>query len=322
MMQTDTSSAPEPQDFAPRPAISVVSPFHNRRTFLPGLIETLDQQSFTDFELIIVDDGSTDGLGEAIAALRTRFPVNFIRLEQNRGAAVARNLGINAARGRYVALLDSDDSWHPEKLRLQFAQLEANSSGHELVSLTRQLVRSRYSYVSPHKAMGPDDDVGSYLFLQGGVIQSSMMMLSRDLAERVRFENSNHGHDDWSFALRLQAEGARFVMLREPLTVYDDTAGRTRRSPTYSAARLIWLEDSRTALGERAYWAAAAAVASHLKRGPEVNPLGIIRSAYSHGAISTARAAYYAMAWAFPAVRGWARQAHQFWNSTSPGRAS
>jgi glycosyltransferase involved in cell wall biosynthesis len=307
---------------APVPSMSVVSPFHNRRAFLAGVIETLGQQTFTDFELIIVDDGSSDGLADDIAGLKTDFPIRFIRLEQNRGAAAARNVGIDAARGRYVALLDSDDAWHPEKLRLQFEQLENNTSGHELVSLTRQLVRSRYAYVSPAFAMGPDDDVGSYLFLRGGVIQSSMMVLSRDLAGRVRFDKSDHGHDDWSFALRLQAAGARFAMLEQPLTIYDDTAGRTRRSPKYSIARLGWLEERRTALGERAYWAAAAAVASHLPLGSGVNPLGIIHAAYRQRSISTARAAYYVLVWAFPSVRGWARQAHQRWNIRPPGMAS
>lgn len=322
MMQVSQDTVDHVAAGTPAPSISVVSPFHNRRTFLPGLIETLERQTFTDFELIIVDDGSTDGLSRAVAALHTEFPIRFIRLEQNRGAAAARNVGIDAALGRYVALLDSDDAWHPEKLRLQFAQLEKNGSGRELVSLTRQLVRSRHAYVSPTLAMEPDDDVGSYLFLKGGVIQSSMMVLSRDLAARVRFDKSDHGHDDWSFALRLQAAGACFAMLEDPLTIYDDTAGRTRRSPTYSSARLGWLEDRRAALGERAYWAAAAAVASHLPLGSGVNPLGIISTAYRRGAISPGRAAYYAVVWAFPSVRGWARQAHQRWNSRPSGLAS
>lgn len=322
MSKTPRDTVDVVETATPVPSISVVSPFHNRRTFLPALIETLGRQTFTDFELIIVDDGSTDGLEDAVKQLRTAFPIHLIRLEQNRGAAAARNVGIDAARGRYVALLDSDDAWHPEKLRLQFTQLEDDRSGRDLVSLTRQMVRSRYAYVSPKDAMGPDDDVGSYLFLRGGVIQSSMMVLGRELAQRVRFDKSDHGHDDWSFALRLQAAGARFAMLEEPLTIYDDTAGRTRRSPTYSIARLGWLEERRKALGEKAYWAAAAAVASHLPLRSGVNPLGIIRTAYGQRSIGIGRASYYAVVWAFPAVRGWARQAHQLWNSRPAGMES
>ncbi len=318
--RVETATAGPAQQAAP--AISIVSPFHNRRTFLSPLIASLQEQTFTDFELIIVDDGSTDGLADAVATLQTGFPVRFIRLEPNRGAAAARNAGIDAARGRYVALLDSDDAWHPDKLRLQFQQLEADVSGPPLVSLTRQLVRSGVSYVSPSATMGPDDDVGSYLFLRGGVIQSSMMMLNRDLAARVRFDGSDHGHDDWSFALRLQAAGARFAMLEQPLTLYNDTAGRSRRSPAYSSKRLGWLEARRAVLGERAYWAAAAAVASHLPLGTGVSPLGIIREAHRQHAISAARAIYYATVWAFPALRGWTRQAHQWWNSRSTGWAS
>lgn len=301
------------------PSISVVSPFYNRQALLPDLITTLQDQTFSDFELIVVDDGSTDAIAAAVEQLNTAFPVRLIRLDRNRGAATARNVGIDAARGRYVALLDSDDAWHPEKLRLQFAQLESSANGAMLVSLTRQVVRSRQSYISPSSSMGMGDEVGNYLFLKGGVIQSSMMMLRRELAARIRFDESSRGHDDWSFALRLQAAGAHFQMLDQPLTFYDDTAGRARRSPPYSPKRLEWLQEHRRQLGEKAYWAAAAAVASHLRRQGDVDPVGIIRASHSQGAISVGRAAYYTLVWAFPALRHGARRAHQWWSSRASG---
>ena len=304
------------------PLVSVISPFHNRRHCLPALIETLRHQTFTDFELIIVDDGSTDGLADAVAQIETEFSIRFIRFKRNRGAAAARNAGIDDARGRYVALLDSDDSWHPEKLRLQVRQLELNRHATRLVSLTRQLVKSLDIYVSPSRVMSADDDVGSYLFLRGGVIQSSMMMLSRELAARVRFDEASLGHDDWSFALRLQANGARFEMLQQPLTVYDDTAGRARRSPAYSAARLTWLEARRMELGEKAYWAASAAVASHLQHARGINPPGIILSAYRRNALGIGLAGYYTLAWLFPDLRMWARRLHQMWRGRTSGWVS
>ena len=82
------------------PLVSVVVPFYERRNLLPALIATLQAQTYTNFELIIVDDGSRDGLDEAVSGLRTAFPIRFIRLEQNRGACSARNIGIDAAAGR------------------------------------------------------------------------------------------------------------------------------------------------------------------------------------------------------------------------------
>lgn len=299
------------------PLVSVVTPFHDRRPLLPALLATLARQTLRDFELVIVDDGSSDGLAQAVAEADAPFPLRCVRLPENRGAAMARNAGIDAALGRYVALLDSDDSWHPEKLQRQMNHLESGPP--DLVSLTRQRVTGGASYVTPAHLMTREDDVGSYLFQRGGVIQSSMMVLARRLAAEVRFEDGSRGHDDWSFALRLQRHGARFEMLPEPLTLYDDGGGRPRRSPAYSSARLAWLAQRRSELGEAAYWAAVAAVASHL-HGDGTGPLKLIATALRNGAIGPARAAYYTMAWACPPLRSLARGTRQTWSAaTDPG---
>jgi glycosyltransferase involved in cell wall biosynthesis len=294
------------------PAISVVSPFYNRADYLAVIVESLERQTFRDFELIIADDGSSDDLQGAVARLRASFPVRYLRAEENCGAASARNRGIEAARGRYIALLDSDDSWAPQKLQSQFEHLE-NAGESSLVSLTRQQVRGRNSFVAPHRLMQPGDDVGSYIFLKGGIIQSSMMFLSADLAKAVRFEEGSKRHDDWSFALRLQQAGARFQMLEEPLTIYNDEPGRVRRSPTYTASRLEWLNQWREQLGEAPYLAASAMVASHLRRDRDVRTLGLIANAWRQGAIGPARAAYYALVWAIPPLRQVASGAWQLW---------
>src|SRR5262249_13268211 len=106
------------------PAVSVITPLHNRADYVPQIVTTLGRQTFTDFELIIVDDGSTDDPLRAIENVKAAFPIRLIRQDHNAGAASARNSGIDAARGRYVAFLDSDDAWAPEKLLQQFQQVE------------------------------------------------------------------------------------------------------------------------------------------------------------------------------------------------------
>jgi glycosyltransferase involved in cell wall biosynthesis len=72
------------------PRVSVVTPVHNRKSLIPDLLAMLQKQTFTDFELVIVDDGSTDGLEEAVAAAVAAFPIRFVRLARNRGAAAAQ----------------------------------------------------------------------------------------------------------------------------------------------------------------------------------------------------------------------------------------
>ncbi|MFN4140734.1 glycosyltransferase family 2 protein [Aestuariivirga sp.] len=304
------------------PVVSVVSPFYDRAAYLPSVILTLQAQSFRDVELVIADDASRDGLAGAVEKIDAGFPVRYVRLASNRGAASARNAGIDAARGRYIALLDSDDGWHPDKLLLQLRHLEAAETPGRLVSLTRQVVKGRRSHVAPSCLMTPADDVGDYLFRQGGIIQSSMMMLSRNLAAEVRFEEGSRGHDDWSFALRLQSAGARFEMLPEPLTIYDDGTGRMRRSPSYSAARLQWLQQRRAEIGEAAYWAAVAAVASHLPKTSAANPLRLIATAHGNGAVGLPRTAYYMLSWAFPPARSLARSAFAAWAGRPSARTS
>jgi hypothetical protein len=203
-------------------------------------------------------------------------------------------------------------------LQRQFDQLEG--CGDEwLVSLTRQQVLGRQSFVAPRRTMQPSDDVGGYIFLKGGIIQSSMMFLRADLAKTVRFEEGSRRHDDWSFALRLQEAGARFQMLEEPLTLYNDQPGRERRSPAYTDARLEWLRQRRGQLGEAAYLAASAMVASHLRAGGE--PLRLISDAWRRGAISSSRAAYYSLVWAVPPLRRLALGAWQLWAGKRRGTA-
>ncbi len=285
------------------PKVSVVSPFYNRRDWLPTYLEMLERQTLKDFEVIIVDDGSTDGLAEAIAAARTRFALRYIKLPHNRGADIARNIGIDAAHGCYIALLDSDDAWHPDKLRRHLKQFEAAPDRHRLVGLSRQIVIAARPFVRPKRLMGQNDRVGRYLFQLGGVIQSSTMFLASDLARSARFQEGDRGHHDWTFALRLELLGARFEMLPDALTYYADDERPDRLSPLCALARLDWLERHRELLGEGPYLAARAAFASHVHHDAAVPSLRMIMTGLLRGAVPPWRTAYYLAAWAFPSVR-------------------
>jgi glycosyltransferase involved in cell wall biosynthesis len=294
-------------DSSAPPLISVVTPFFNRRKWLECYVETLEKQSFRDFEAIIVDDGSTDGLQEAFDAVRASFPMRYIRCEQNSGGSTARNVGIEAARGRYLALLDSDDSWRADKLSQHVIQFGSATDRSQLVGLSRQCVKTgKRSFVTPKKLIMRRDRVGPYLFQRMGVIQSSMMFMTSDLAKRALFEPDQRGHEDWTFALRLEALGARFEMLPAPLTVYTDDRRSNRASLTsynFDSPRIDWLERNRNLLGEHAYFAARAAFASRTRREDGVSSVRIILEGLTHGAVSPLRTAYYLGAWAFPSIR-------------------
>jgi hypothetical protein len=95
------------------PAVSVIVPTYQRREPVKRAVASVLSQTFRDFELVVVDDGSTDGTGETLAALGDRIRYVW---QENAGVAAARNTGVEMARGRIVAFLDSDDRWLPEHL--------------------------------------------------------------------------------------------------------------------------------------------------------------------------------------------------------------
>lgn len=107
---------------------SIVLPLYNSSAFLRESVQSIIDQTYTDWELLIVDDCSTDGslgMAEELAALDSRIKV--FSLTENSGAAVARNKAIRESKGRYIAFLDSDDLWLPDKLERQFSFMRENN---------------------------------------------------------------------------------------------------------------------------------------------------------------------------------------------------
>lgn len=115
------------------PTVSVVMPSHNDEAYIATAIESVLGQTFRDLELIVIDDGSTDDTRRIVRS----FGSNVRLIEQeNAGSAVARNRGIEAATGRYVAFLDADDWWHPQKTAVQIAAMQQRSSAGARMSYT------------------------------------------------------------------------------------------------------------------------------------------------------------------------------------------
>jgi teichuronic acid biosynthesis glycosyltransferase TuaG len=122
-------SGPAPEGF---PRVSVITPVWNAAATLEETVASVRAQSLSDWEMLLVDDGSTDGSAALIAHLAAEEPrIRALATGVNGGAGVARNLGIRAARGRYIAFLDADDRWRPEKLSHQIGFMAAR--GHALV---------------------------------------------------------------------------------------------------------------------------------------------------------------------------------------------
>jgi len=108
------------------PIVSVIIPTYNRKEYVQQAIDSVLAQAYTDYEIIVVDDGSIDGTGEALAA-RYGDKIRYV-WQENQGESAARNSGIRLAKGKYIALLDSDDLWYPRKLEMQLVRFENRES--------------------------------------------------------------------------------------------------------------------------------------------------------------------------------------------------
>ena len=107
------------------PKVSVVIPTHNRASFLRAAIQSVLNQTFQDFEIIVVDDASEDETPEVIRSF-TEPRIQYVRHETNKGQGVTRNNGLSRASGEYVAFLDDDDEWLPQKLEQQVRLLDSS----------------------------------------------------------------------------------------------------------------------------------------------------------------------------------------------------
>ena len=106
------------------PLISCIVPVFNGERYLRETLESIFTQTYRPLEVIVADDGSTDGTAESVARYGDR--IEYLK-QENAGASAARNLGLEAARGEFIAFLDADDLWHAEKLQRQMACFQASA---------------------------------------------------------------------------------------------------------------------------------------------------------------------------------------------------
>lgn len=246
---------------------SIIIPVYNRDEPLQRALDSLSRQTFGNFEVIIIDDGSTPEFGERIQALVTTLSdsrFSLICYQPNRNGAYARNRGIEVARGEYLCFLDSDDEWLPEKLE-RIDQILAIEPHWQVIHHPYQNVsHGERSAPFPREARRTDESVAEYSFCTNrvGGIQSSCLIVKRELAQRVRFNDKLRGHQDWDFALRLGAETDRFLFIDQVLTlrhVADAATGMVSRSLDY-AYSLAFLRENQHYFS----WQAQAGYAAHI----------------------------------------------------------
>lgn len=205
----------------PPSLVSVIIPAYNRADLLPRAIDSVLAQTYQHFEIIIVDDASTDDTQAVVQAIGDRR-IRYLRHERNQGGASARNTGIDAASGEFVAFLDSDDVWLPEKLerQLDFIGSSGEDSGNTLYYAQSVSDDGLKKIVLPKRGKLLHEALTTYLFQKGGDVQTISVILNRELAAKIRFRADLKRHQDWDFYIRLEKSGVSFAFLSEPLSVY------------------------------------------------------------------------------------------------------
>jgi glycosyltransferase involved in cell wall biosynthesis len=181
------------------PQISVIIPTYNRATLLQEAIDSVLAQTYQDFELLVVDDGSTDQTNELVTEYGERITYIF---QENRGVSSARNLGIQSSTGQFIAFLDSDDLWLPEKLEQQVAIMEHHSDLQ--LCHTEEIWIRRGVRVNPKKK---HKKYSGYIFpycLPLCVISPSSVMIRRTLFAKVGyFDEHLPACEDYDLWLRI-----------------------------------------------------------------------------------------------------------------------
>ncbi|WP_130649331.1 glycosyltransferase family 2 protein [Egicoccus halophilus] len=224
----DVVPAPASVTVTPRrPLVSVLVPTYNRVHLLTRALDSALRQTMADLEVLVVDDGSTDGT-QPVVANHPDPRVRYLRQVPNQGVSAARNRGIRAARGDYLAFLDSDDEWFPDKLARQMRRFAALPASVAMV----------YAGVEDDDGLGNrrprrathQGDLHAQLLRRNVVHGTSSVVLRREVVATVGFfDESIPAIEDYEYWLRV----ARFFdveVVPQPLSRYHDPADQPRKS--------------------------------------------------------------------------------------------
>jgi teichuronic acid biosynthesis glycosyltransferase TuaG len=195
--------------------VSIVMPLYNKQAFLAEAVESVIQQGYSGWELIIVDDGSRDGsLAIAQEYARTEPRIRVVSLTENRGVSHARNIGIAKARGRYLAFLDSDDLWISSKLSVQVKFMKDSSAAFSFSQFRQMTPKGKFRA----SARVPRQVTYESLLRGGNPIGCLTVMLDRAKVGEISMPNIRH--EDYVTWLAILKRGHVAFGIKEDLAIY------------------------------------------------------------------------------------------------------
>ena len=204
------------------PLVSVILPTHNRVSLLKKAIDSVLLQTEQDFELVIVDDASTDKTSELLNEfIKTDARIKVIKNRVAMGGGSARNAGIFASKGKWVAFLDDDDEWFENKLSLQLKQINLSPAA---VACSCDY-EHHYPFGLIKKFVLPERVTLNELYYGNLLGGASMCLCSRNVLEAIKgFDTKLKSGQDWDLWVRLRAQG-EVVVCNKPLVRYMEHTG-------------------------------------------------------------------------------------------------
>jgi len=197
------------------PLVSIVTPCYNSAAFIRETLESVIAQDYKNWEVIVVDDRSSDNTCQIVEVFTKRHEcIHLIALNENGGVANARNIGMAASKGKYIAFLDSDDIWLKDKLSRQVNLMEK-----ELLPLTfcaYKRINEQGKQISGQIPVPASVNYNA-LLAHNVVIFSTSMMLKSAIGD-LKF--SRAGHEDWIFLLQLLKRCGQGYGINQPLAFY------------------------------------------------------------------------------------------------------
>lgn len=211
----------ETKSTAAPPLVTAVIPYYNRADTLPRALRSIEQQTYPDIEIVIVDDCSATGPEGVVAKMGLRRKVSVVRQPENRGASAARNAGMRAARGRFIAFLDSDDEWLPEKIEEQMRLVAQCDDWDNIFCLSRTCIDwgdGRRTLTEPWNPA--KDSAATFLFVRCGYLHVNSILLSSAIGKRLFFNEALKDYEDNLFVVEAAAQGARMLFAESAVSVY------------------------------------------------------------------------------------------------------
>ena len=223
------------------PFISVVMPSYNAQSVIGSTIESVLSQSHTNWELLIIDDCSSDDTRNIVQEFIERDKrIKLITLNKNHGAPAApRNIGVHEARGKWIAFLDSDDIWHPEKLTLQLAVMIEKNVGFCATSSVSFISDSELVFLKSPKFKTSDIRF-SQQQLKGRIVNSSVLVKREYLTKFPLNEDPEYkAVEDYHCWLRILEEFDLCVKIDYPLVGYRHVEGQVSGSKYYMLKKVF-----------------------------------------------------------------------------------